>query len=72
MTVFIGRASKRDNRIWLTAARDDRVSFGAELELFAKGCRRGEVGRVKRGTLRPLRSWAQFYRARQLTDIDRN
>jgi hypothetical protein len=33
--VFIGRASKGDNRIWLTAARDDRVSFGcgAEFEL---------------------------------------
>ncbi len=33
--VFIGKASKGDNRIWLTAARDDRVSFGcgAEFEL---------------------------------------
>jgi hypothetical protein len=33
--VFIGRASKGENRIWLTAARDDRVSFGcgAEFEL---------------------------------------
>jgi hypothetical protein len=33
--VFIGRASKGDNRIWLTAARDDRVSFGcgSEFEL---------------------------------------
>jgi Peptidase C13 family len=33
--VFIGRASKGDNRIWLTAARDDRDSFGcgAEFEL---------------------------------------
>ena len=33
--VFIGNASKGDNRIWLTAARDDRVSFGcgAEFEL---------------------------------------
>jgi hypothetical protein len=26
--VFIGRAGKGDNRIWLTAAREDRVSFG--------------------------------------------
>ncbi len=33
--VFIGRASTGDNRIWLTAAREDRVSFGcgAEFEL---------------------------------------
>jgi len=33
--VFIGKASKGHNRIWLTAARDDRVSFGcgAEFEL---------------------------------------
>ena len=33
--VFIGKASKGDNRIWLTAARDDKVSFGcgAEFEL---------------------------------------
>lgn len=33
--VFIGKASKGDNRIWLTAARDDRVSFGcgADFEL---------------------------------------
>lgn len=33
--VFIGKASKGDNRIWLTAARDDRLSFGcgAEFEL---------------------------------------
>jgi hypothetical protein len=33
--VFIGRASKGDNRIWLTAAREDRVSFGcgAKFEL---------------------------------------
>ncbi len=33
--VFIGHASKGDNRIWLTAARDDRVSFGCgdEFEL---------------------------------------
>ena len=33
--VFIGKASKGDNRILLTAARDDRVSFGcgAEFEL---------------------------------------
>ena len=33
--VFIGKASKGANRIWLTAARDDRVSFGcgAEFEL---------------------------------------
>lgn len=33
--VFIGRASKGDNRILLTAARDDRVSFGcgSEFEL---------------------------------------
>lgn len=33
--VFIGRASKGANRIWLTAARDDRVSFGcgAQFEL---------------------------------------
>jgi hypothetical protein len=33
--VFIGKASKGNNRIWLTAARDDRVSFGcgAEFEL---------------------------------------
>jgi hypothetical protein len=33
--VFIGKASKGDHRIWLTAARDDRVSFGcgAEFEL---------------------------------------
>jgi hypothetical protein len=30
--VFIGRASKGDNRIWLTAARDDRVSFGCGAE----------------------------------------
>jgi hypothetical protein len=30
--VFIGRASKGDNRIWLTAARDDRVSFGCDAE----------------------------------------
>jgi hypothetical protein len=30
--VFIGRASKGDNRIWLTAARDDRVSFGCGSE----------------------------------------
>jgi hypothetical protein len=30
--VFIGRASKGDNRIWLTAARDDRVSFGCGVE----------------------------------------
>lgn len=33
--VFIGKASRGDNRIWLTAAREDRVSFGcgAEFEL---------------------------------------
>src|SRR5262245_45011655 len=33
--VFIGRASKGENRVCLTAARDDRVSFGcgAEFEL---------------------------------------
>jgi hypothetical protein len=33
--VFIGKASKGENRIWLTAARDDRVSFGcgSEFEL---------------------------------------
>jgi Peptidase C13 family len=33
--VFIGKASKGDNRIWLTAARDDKVSFGcgAKFEL---------------------------------------
>ena len=33
--IFIGKASKGDHRIWLTAARDDRVSFGcgAEFEL---------------------------------------
>jgi hypothetical protein len=33
--VFIGKASTGDHRIWLTAARDDRVSFGcgAEFEL---------------------------------------
>ena len=33
--VFITSGSKGDNRIWLTAARDDRVSFGcgAEFEL---------------------------------------
>lgn len=30
--VFIGKASKGDNRIWLTAARDDRVSFGCGAE----------------------------------------
>jgi hypothetical protein len=30
--VFIGKASKGDNRIWLTAARDDRVSFGCGVE----------------------------------------
>lgn len=30
--VFIGKASKGDNRIWLTAARDDRVSFGCAAE----------------------------------------
>jgi hypothetical protein len=30
--VFIGKASKSDNRIWLTAARDDRVSFGCGAE----------------------------------------
>ncbi|MGH6891315.1 MAG: C13 family peptidase [Dongiaceae bacterium] len=30
--VFIGRASKGDHRIWLTAARDDRVSFGCGVE----------------------------------------
>ena len=30
--VFIARASKGDNRIWLTAARDDRVSFGCGAE----------------------------------------
>ncbi|HJT14631.1 MAG TPA: C13 family peptidase, partial [Dongiaceae bacterium] len=30
--VFIGKASKGDNRIWLTAARDDRVSFGCGTE----------------------------------------
>jgi hypothetical protein len=33
--VFIGKASRGDNRIWLTAAREDRVSFGcgAQFEL---------------------------------------
>lgn len=33
--VFIGKASKGDHRIWLTAARDDKVSFGcgAKFEL---------------------------------------
>src|SRR5512147_77388 len=30
--VFIARDSKGDNRIWLTAARDDRVSFGCGAE----------------------------------------
>jgi hypothetical protein len=30
--VFIGRASKGDHRIWLTAAREDRVSFGCGAE----------------------------------------
>jgi len=30
--VFIGRASKGDNRIILAAARDDRVSFGCGAE----------------------------------------
>jgi len=30
--VFIGRATKGDNRILLTAARDDRVSFGCGAE----------------------------------------
>jgi hypothetical protein len=30
--IFIGKASKGDNRIWLTAARDDRVSFGCAAE----------------------------------------
>lgn len=30
--IFIGRASKGDHRIWLTAARDDRVSFGCGAE----------------------------------------
>jgi hypothetical protein len=30
--VFITRASKGDNRIWLTAARDDRRSFGCGAE----------------------------------------
>lgn len=30
--VFIGKASKGDNRVWLTAARDDRVSFGCAAE----------------------------------------
>jgi hypothetical protein len=30
--VFIGKASKGDNRIWLTAARDDRASFGCGAE----------------------------------------
>jgi hypothetical protein len=30
--VFIGRPSKADNRIWLTAAREDRVSFGCGAE----------------------------------------
>lgn len=30
--VFIGRASKGDNRILLTAARDDKVSFGCGAE----------------------------------------
>ena len=30
--VFIGKASKGDHRIWLTAARDDRVSFGCGAE----------------------------------------
>ena len=30
--VFIGKASKGDNRIWLTAAREDRVSFGCGAE----------------------------------------
>ena len=30
--VFIGKASKGDNRIWLTAARDDKVSFGCGAE----------------------------------------
>ncbi|HEX6119016.1 MAG TPA: hypothetical protein VFZ03_06145, partial [Dongiaceae bacterium] len=30
--VFIGRASTGDNRVWLTAARDDRVSFGCGAE----------------------------------------
>lgn len=30
--VFIAKASKGDNRIWLTAARDDRVSFGCGAE----------------------------------------
>jgi hypothetical protein len=30
--VFIGRASKGDNRIWLTAAREDRVSFGCDTQ----------------------------------------
>lgn len=30
--VFIGKASKGEHRIWLTAARDDRVSFGCGAE----------------------------------------
>src|SRR5262249_44266 len=30
--VFIATASKADNRIWLTAARDDKVSFGCGAE----------------------------------------
>lgn len=30
--IFIGKASKGDNRIWLTAAREDRVSFGCGAE----------------------------------------
>jgi hypothetical protein len=30
--VFIGRASKGEHRIWLTAAREDRVSFGCGAE----------------------------------------
>jgi len=54
--VFIGRASKGDNRIWLTAARDDRVSFGcgAEFDLtYFDECLIGAWPQSK--------SWAQLF-----------
>ena len=54
--VFIGKASKGDNRIWLTAARDDRVSFGCGAEFALTYFDECLIGAWPKS-----RTWAQLF-----------